>query len=83
MSRMGGGPHPMTGQSRTDGARCGAPLACHPVPSPTFGEGVDSRLRGNDGPGAGMTEGLGAMNRAPTEKPTLCKPYGPPPRRHK
>ena len=75
MSRRGGGPHPMTGQSRTDGARCGAPLACHPAPSPTFGEGVDSRpvsgygtcLRGNDGPGAGMTEGLGAIHRAPTE----------------
>ena len=35
-----GEPHPLTGQSRTDSARCGAPLAHHPAPSPPSGEGV-------------------------------------------
>ena len=35
----GGRPHLMTGQSRTDSARCGAPLARHPAPSPPCREG--------------------------------------------
>ena len=57
MSRRGGGPHPMTGQSRTDSARCGAPLACHLAPSPPCGEGVwiPAPYRGTGHALAGMT----------------------------
>ena len=73
----------MTDQSRTESARCGAPLAHHPAPSPNVGEGestphpnplpvgegVDSRLRGND-------QRLGAMNRTPTGKTYPCQGRG-------
>ena len=40
----GGGPHPLTGQSRTDSARCGAAVAHHPAPSPPCGEGSRADL---------------------------------------
>ena len=40
----GGVPHPLMGQSRTDGARCGAALARHPAPLPTMvGRGAAGR----------------------------------------
>ena len=77
--RMGWGKsHPLTGQSRTDSARCGAPLAHHPAPSPTCGEGVEGPDRGRGlvldcGPVSGYGAyfrrndgGVGAVNRAPT-----------------